>query len=345
MSMKQYTFFGDHGALESLTQQGDRLVELDRYIQWAPLVAVAHKIWRAEAERKASCGAKPWDTEVMLRIIVLKRLYNLSDEQMEYQLRDRLSFLRFVRLGLGDLVPDSRTIWLYSDQLAKADGARALFDAFHQQLAARGVLVKEGVIVDATFVEVPRQRNSREENEKIKQGEVPPDWPAKPRMLAQKDLDARWAVKNDDTFYGYKDHVKVGAKTKLIHSFEVTAANTHDSQVLPDLVVEGDGSVHADAAYVGATIANDLREKGVHNYIHEKGSVTAALTEKQQEDNRRKSKTRVRVEHTFAFMENSLGGIYQRCIGLVRNEFQIGMMNLCYNLCRYCQLVSGRAQV
>lgn len=155
-------------------------------------------------------------------------------------------------------------------------------------------------------------------------------------MLAQKDLDARWAVKNEEAFYGYKDHVKVGAKTKLILRYEVTAANTHDSQMLPDLVIEGDSAIHADAAYVGATIANDLREKGVNNYIHEKRTANAPLTEKQQQDNQRKSKTRVRVEHTFAFMENSLGGIYQRCIGRVRNEFQIGLINLCYNLCRCC---------
>lgn len=129
MSTNQYTFFGDHVALESLTQHGDRLVELDRHIQWEPLVAVAQKVWRAGEERKAACGPKPWAAEAMLRVLVLKRLYNLSDEQMEYQLRDRLSFLRFARLGLGDAVPDSRTIWLYGDQLAKANGARELFEA------------------------------------------------------------------------------------------------------------------------------------------------------------------------------------------------------------------------
>ena len=130
-------------------------MELDRHIQWAPLVAVAEKVWRAGAETKAACGPKPWDTELMLRVLVLKRLFNLSDQQMEYQLRDRLSFLCFVRLGLGDAALDSRTIWLYADQLAKVDGARELFEAFNRQLAGRGLLVKEGVMVDATFVKVP----------------------------------------------------------------------------------------------------------------------------------------------------------------------------------------------
>ena len=344
MSTNQYTFFGDHAALESLTQRGDRLVELDKHIQWAPLVAVAEKIWRAGADQKASCGAKPWDVEVMLRVLVLKRLYNLSDEQMEYQLRDRLSFLRFVQLGLGDDVPDSRSIWLYADQLAKADGARELFEAFNRQLAEQGLLIKEGVMVDATFVEVPRQRNCREDNAKIKQGETPAPWRKQPRKLAQKDVDARWTKKNHQTFYGYKDHVKVGAKTKLILDYTVTPASTHDSQPMPGLIAAGDRAVHADSAYQGEKIAADLLAKGVHNYIHEKGSATTGLSEEQQRANRRKSKTRARVEHPFAFMQKSLGGIYHRSIGLVRNQSQIGLMNLCYNLCRSVQLVTGRAR-
>jgi len=344
MSMNQYTFFGDHAALESLTQQGDRLMELSKHIYWEPLVAVAEKIWRAGSDKKASCGPKPWSAEVMVRVMVLKGLYNLSDEQMEYQLRDRLSFLRFAGLGLGDAVPDSRTIWLYGEQLAKAKGAAELFEAFHRQLAERGLLVKEGVMVDATFVEVPKQRNSREDNAKIKQGETPPEWGTQPHKLAHKDVDARWTKKNGQSFYGYKDHVKVGAKTKFIHAYTVTPASTHDSQALPELVVEGDSSIHADSAYTGEPIEADLRAKGVHNYIHEKGTKTTPLNEEQQLANRAKSKTRARVEHPFAFMEKSLGRIYNRCIGQIRNEYQIGMMNLCYNLCRCVQLVTGRAQ-
>jgi IS5 family transposase len=325
-------------------QHGDRLVELSKHICWVPLVEVAEKIWRAGAEKKAPCGPKPWPAEVMVRVMVLKRLYNLSDEQMEYQLRDRLSFLRFAGLGLGDAVPDSRTIWLYADQLAKADGARELFDTFNRQLAERGVLIKEGVMVDATFVEVPRQRNSREENAKIKRGGTPDDWVKQPRKLAQKDVDARWTKKNDQSFYGYKDHVKVGAKTKLIHAFSVTSASVHDSQALPGLVAPGDCTVHADSAYIGATIEADLLAKGVRNHIHEKGTRALELTEAQRMSNRRKSAIRARVEHPFAFMEKSLGRIYNRCIGRIRNEYQIGMMNLCYNLCRYVQLVNGRAR-
>jgi len=345
MSTDQYTFFGDHRALESLTQAGDRLMELDRYIDWQPLIEVADGLWRAARKGQAACGAKPWDSAVMLRVLILKRLYHLSDEQVEYQLRDRLSFLRFVGLGLGEAVPDSRTIWLYGEQLARANGARQLFDVFDGQLAQKGLLVKEGMMVDATFVEVPRQRNSREDNEKIKQGQVPAAWATSLRKRAQKDVDASWTKKNQQTYYGYKDHVKTGVKTKFIRDYDATTASTHDSQPLPGLIKPGDGSLHADSAYAGEPIAANLRAKGVRNYIHEKGTRAAALDESQKAANRRKSQTRARVEHPFAFMEMSLGGIYNRCIGLKRNEYQIGLMNLCYNLCRFVQLQSGRAQI
>ena len=147
--------------------------------------------------------------------MLLKRLYNLSEEQVEYQLRDRLSFLRFVQLGLGDSLPDSRTIWLYADQLAKAIGARELFEEFHRQLAERGWLIKEGVLVDATFVAIPRQFNSRDDNAKINEGETPAGWLKRPRKLAQQDLTARWGKKNSLTYYVYTNHVKVGAKQSL----------------------------------------------------------------------------------------------------------------------------------
>jgi IS5 family transposase len=253
--------------------------------------------------------------------------------------------MRFVGLGLGDAVPDSRTIWLYSQALAKADGARRLFESFQQQLQQRGLLMKEGAIVDATFVEVPRQRNSRDENALVKDGEVPQAWKNQPRKRAQKDTDARWAKKGDATFFGYKNHVKVGRRTKLIKQYIVTAASTNDGQAMPDLASPEDPSMHADAAYTGAPIAEDLQAKGVRNCIHEKGQANAPLTSEQKASNRRKSKVRARVEHVFAFMETSLGTIYQRCIGALRNEYQIGLMNLCYNLCRTVQILSGRAPV
>jgi len=112
---------------------------------------------------------------------------------------------------------------------------------------------------------------------------------------------------------------------------------------MPDLIEKGDLAVHADSAYTGETIERALRPKGVHNHIHEKDTAAAELIEAQQLADRRKSKTRARVEHPFALMKKPLGGIYNRCIGRGRYEYQTGMMNPCYNLCRCVQLATGRA--
>lgn len=334
----QYTFFGEHQALAALSQAGDRLEELERHVDFAPLVKVAEQIWRPKGERQGA-GRPRWSSEVMLRVLLLKRLYNLSDEQTEYQLRDRLSFLRFAGLGLGDKVPDSRTIWLYGEELKQADGARGLFEALNAQLQQRGLMVQSGVLVDATLVAVPKQRNTREENAQIKAGETPADWLKQPRKLAQKDVEARWTKRYHQTYYGYKNHVKTSVRTKLILDYTVTAATVQDGTQLPALIQAGDRSVHADRAYAGRPNAAHLRAAGVENLIHEKAEWNRTLTDEQKQCNRTKSTVRARVEHPFAFMQRSLGGLHQRCIGFARNAHQIGLLNLAYNLCRGAYLL------
>ena len=154
-------------------------------------------------------------------------------------------------------------------------------------------------------------------------------------------MDGRWTKKGDQVFYGYKDHVKTTERSKFIVDYVTTPASVADPVIAPKLIGKTDRGVrlHADAAYSGKPLADYFAEKGVRNYVHEKGAVNHPLTEEQKKSNRRKSSIRARVEHPFAFMEHSLGGIYNRCIGITRNNHRIGMMNLAYNLCRRVQLV------
>ena len=123
----------------------------------------------------------------MFRAIVLCAPYNLSDDQVEYQIRDRFSFMRFLSLGLGDKVPDAKTVWLYRDRLAQAGMIEELFEDFDGYLEKQGYLAMGGQIIDASIVAVPKQRNSRDENAKIKDGETPEDWANKPAKRSQKD--------------------------------------------------------------------------------------------------------------------------------------------------------------
>jgi IS5 family transposase len=271
-------------------------------------------------------------------MLMLGKLYCLSDEQLEFQCADRRSFSRFLGLSAADAVPDANTIRHFRETLGPA-GVLSLFERFNQHLSEIGVSAREGHIVDATFVDVPRQRNRRDENEQIKAGQVPEGWKDDTKRLAHKDIDARWTRKNHERHYGYKNHVKVGAVTKFIKKYTVSDAAQHDSQAAAKLVESGDGSLHADSAYVGQPIAQLLAESGVDNHISEKGARGRELSEKQKKDNQEKSRTRTRVEHVFGFMTMTMKSLYQRCVGKVRNETGIALTNLVYNLCRLEQVL------
>jgi len=261
---------------------------------------------------------------------------------MEFAILDRLSFMRFLGLTLSDKVPDAKTIWLFREQLTKENRVEKLFGLFREECHKKNLIANEGKIIDASFVEVPIQRNTREENKQIKEGKTPDEWKEKPNKLAQKDTDARWTKKNGKSYYGYKDHVKADAKSKLIDTYTVTDASVHDSQETEPLLTEEDKgqSLHADSAYSGEPIKKIVEQHEMKNQIHEKGYRNNPLTEEQKENNKVKSKTRVRVEHIFGFIENSMNGSCIRTIGIGRAAAVIGLMNLTYNMFRYTQLVS-----
>ena len=292
-------------------------------------------------EKKSNAGNKPYDVVLMFKIILLKRFYNMSDEQCEYQINDRLSFREFLGLSSGDRVPDARTIWLFQDNLIAKNLEEKLFDCFHTCLEDKGLFVNEGKIIDASFVEVPRQRNRREENEKIKQGEGSSLWEDNPHKKRQKDVDARWTEKNGQKFYGYKDHAKIDAKSKLIDTYCVTSAEVHDSQPTEKLLRENDKcqELYADSAYIGEPIDAMLRGKEIIPQIIERGYKGKPLTEEQKESNHVKSKIRCKVEHVFGYVTNSMDDFYIQSIGFVRAKGVIGLINLVYNMFRYEQIV------
>ena len=216
-----------------------------------------------------------------------------------------------------------------------------MFDRFDRYLTEAGFHAKKGMIVDASFVEVPRQRNTRDENDRIKDGQTPPDWEKTPDKLRQKDLDARWTKKNEQSFYGYKNHVDVDAKHKLIRQYAVTPASVHDSQEL-DRVLDPDNTnqtVWADSAYSSAKIEEDLKKRGIKSLIHRKSHRNRPLSACQQSCNTKKSRVRARVEHVFAQIDRMVGR-WLRCIGQPRAAAKIGILNLVYNMNRYAFLAS-----
>src|SRR6185312_15563003 len=245
--MGQLGFFDADKRLAALSAKGDPLEAIDRLVPWENFRAdIEAVVLTPDEMRKSGAGRRPVDAIVMLRMLVLQALHNLSDEQAEYQVRDRLSFTRFLRLGIEDSIPDATTLWLFREKLAKAGVIEKLFDRFDQHLAAHGYMARGGQMVDATIVSVPKQRNSRDENEAVKAGQTPAEWKKKPAKLSQKDRDARWTKKHGKSFFGYKNHVNADAKHKLIRRYE---AAVHDSQPLDALLTKGNTStdVFADS--------------------------------------------------------------------------------------------------
>ena len=250
---RQPGFFDIAEHTSKLTQMGDPLVGLNEQINceaFRPDLSRVH-----EKERKSNAGARPIDVLLMFKVLVLQQLYNLSDERIEYQIRDRLSFMRFLGLQLEDRVPDAKTVWLFRERLK-----------------------------ELKRVEVTRQRNGCEENARIKAGETPADWleeSAKP-MLRQKDVDARWTKKNNERHYGYKNHINADQGHKLVHSYAVTDAAVHDSQVfealLDQAVDENDKkrAVYADSAYRSLAQEEKLATDNITSQICEKGAPTVA---------------------------------------------------------------------
>jgi len=182
-------------------------------------------------EKMVNAGPKPYDPLLMFKILILQRYYNLSDEQIEYQILDRLSFCRFLGISINDRVPDEKTVWDFRDRLLSKGLDKELFELFGSLLEKHGLIAHEGKIIDASFVEAPRQRNSREDNKTIKEGQTPEKWAGTPKER-QKDTDAQWTKKNNENHYGYKNHAKVDNKHKFIDSYTTTDASVHDSQAL-----------------------------------------------------------------------------------------------------------------
>ena len=277
-------------------------IKLNRTIDWEKFRPILTDALKKEA--KGAGGRPPYDSVLMFKILILQRIYNLSDEQTEYQINDRMTFMRFLGLGLEDNVPDAKTIWLFRDNLTKADVAKKLFDTFTAQLEAANLITHTGTIVDATFMDAPRQRNNREENAAIKAGEIPEEWKKdnQKNKLRQKDTDARWTKKGDELHYGYKINVKADAESKFITNYAVTSANVHDSQALNGLIDDMDYVLYADSAYFGESILGSL-PSGLEIRVHEKGSRNHPLTEEQKANNKEKLRIRVSLVYFLFFLD------------------------------------------
>jgi len=328
-AIKADLFAGEHHK-KKIDALGDPLTEIESHIDFGALAAEVDRV--APRPVSAQGGRPPYPTETMVRILVLKRLYNLSDEQMEYQLLDRMSYKRFCGLSNAATIPDRTTVWVFENRIGEA-GAKALFDGVTAQLLKKGFIARGGQIIDATLVPAPRQHNRKAEKDLIEQGAMPADW--KPAKRRQKDIDATWTKKHGKRYFGYKLSINIDKTYKFIRKIETDTASTHDSLHFEKLIETSNTSrdVYADRGYPSEARTAWLKQNGFRNHIQRKGRRNQPLSECQQRRNTRIAKTRARVEHPFAVIAQ-MGGKLIRSIGQARASFAMTMMAACYNLKR-----------
>lgn len=172
--------FDDHFLFDKLTKLGDPLQKLNEFIDWNIFQSPINEALTNINKDSSKGGRPPFDKLILFKALIIQSLYNLSDDQLEYQIIDRASFKRFLGLKKSDKVPDSRTFWHFREQLIEHNIIFGLFQTFNEILDSAGVFANEGKMIDASFVDVPRQRKSREENKHIKEhGTAPKPWDMK----------------------------------------------------------------------------------------------------------------------------------------------------------------------
>lgn len=339
--------------LAELSAKGDDLERVKDLVDFEMFrAALEAAVPRADRSK----GGRPaFDHVLMFKALILQAMHSLSDERCEYLIKDRLSFMRFLGLGLADGVPDANTIWTFREALKKAGVIDELFRRFDEALRSAGFLAMSGQIVDATIVAAPKQRNTIAEKKAIKEGRIPPEWKDKPAKLAQKDRDARWTVKYTKAkpsevgsmpaqdiaipMFGYKNHIAIDRAYGLIREWSATDAAAYDGARLENVLDRSNtaSDVWADTAYRSAKNEAMLSRRGFVSRIHRKKPKGKPMPERTRFANAQKSKVRSAVEHVFAYQKGPMD-LFVRTIGIARARVKIGLANLAYNIRRFVWL-------
>jgi IS5 family transposase len=332
----QRNFFEVQDCYDRLDKAGDPLVKLDAMVKWSELDKLLDPIRFKTGEKGGRPGTNPL---VVVKCLLLQSLYNLSDDACEYMINDRLSFKRFLGLSTSQKAPDAKTIWLYRERIKHNKLHDKIFDWFAAQIEDAGYKAQEGQIIDASFIPThkPTGKHKKQFAEEI---------PLTQAQASQIDPDATFTKKGKETHHGYKNHIQIDKKHKIIRKAKVTTASRHDSQEFANLLdPEGndDANVWADSAYYSEESEKMLKEKNLVSQVHERAYRNSPLSSDQKANNRVKSSSRVRVEHIFGHMVTSMGGVVMHVIGLARAEVKIMIKNLAYNMQRFVYLATPNA--
>ena len=348
--MEQRSLFGLSEHLERISKIGDPLEVLEATVDFEYF-----RGWLVEGlgyGDGARGGRPPFDPVSMFKALILQAQHNLSDAKMEFMIRDRLSWMRFMKFDLGGPTPDENTIRLFRNKLTETGTLRRVMKAFDWQLQKKGYIPMSGQIVDASLVPAPKQRNTEAEKDAIKAGKSAEEiWPDEPNKARQKDVDARWTLKIGGKIrfdaqgkplpqialpvFGYKSHIAIDRRFGFIRESAVTSASHADGRMLPNLVAKDNTSceVCADSAYRSQKNEKWLASKMLVSRIHRRKQAGKPMPRNIARANAAKSSIRAAVEHVFAHQKNRFG-LFIRTIGIARAEAKLILANIAYNFDR-----------
>lgn len=305
------------GLVHGKAGQNERLSRIETLIDWP---AVSGLLAPLRSER----GAPGYPALTLLRALLLQQWYGLSDPGLEEALSDRLSFRRFVGLGLDEAVPDHSTLWRFREALTCKGLAERVFEEINRQLAAKGLMVRQGTLIDATLVAA--------------QAAAPPFNASKPAS----DIDAAWTRREGSgkKHFGYKAHVAVDQGSGLVRDAILTPANINDTEMADALIQGDEQAVYADKAYDTHARSARLKAVGIKNRIMRRANKHHALTPRQRRRNALISKLRAAVETVFAILKRSYGYRRVRYFNLPRNATQLALLCTALNLRRALVLTS-----
>jgi transposase, IS5 family len=309
--------FGDEAVLARVPE-AHFLVQVERQIEWGALEALL-----ATAYSPLGRGSAP--PLVCLKMLLLEHWFDLSDPGCEAACRDRLSFMRFLGIGLSDAVPDETTLSRFRKRLREAGLDAKLFDEVNRQLEARHLIIKRGTLIDATIVESARK---------------PPG-----SGSDSADPEAGFAVhKTKGVRHGYKFHVAVDQNSELIRAAQVTPGQVHDSQVAERLIQFDEQAVYADKAYDDAQRRLLLKHAGIVDGILHKAYRNRPLSTANKRRNKTLMRIRANVERVFADWKCRRSLSRCRYVGLRQNQAHAWLLAITHNLRRALVISSSQPQ-
>lgn len=307
-----------------------RLERMGSLIDWSRLEASLAPL------RRSRLGAPGYAPLVLFKALLLAQWYGLSDERLEEELADRVTFRRFVGLGLADETPDHTTLWRFREALGSAGLMTAAFAEINRQFDQRGLILRQGTLIDATLVEAQAARP----RPPAEQEQTPPDEkPPSKLVRSALDPDADWTRRGGRRHFGYKGHIAVDQGSGLIRQQTMTPASLNETSVADTLYCGDERALYADKAYDSYARRALLRELGVKNRIQRRGNQYHPPPPRDRLRNRLIGRVRGRVEAVFGFFKRVWHYRRVRYFNLRRNALQFALMCTAYNLHRALRLV------